>query len=122
MNIFKNFKKLDKNLKIDIEIDEEFEILSSTETYEFIKECLEKNGKVLITESSESCLIEFENLGLCSLTRNESIREYLENIGIFALEYDKKIFQKLLKILEKSRKSLYWKNMKKKFYFFLTTE
>ncbi|MGL4670689.1 MAG: hypothetical protein ACRDA0_07345 [Cetobacterium sp.] len=102
MNIFKKIIKLDENLKIDIE-NESTDILSSTETYEFIKECLEKNGKVSITKSSENCLIEFQDLGLCSLSRNESIREYLEAIGIFALEYDKKIFQKLLKILEKSK-------------------
>lgn len=103
MNIFKKIIKLDENLKFNIE-NKNLDILSSTETYEFIKECLDKNGKVLMTEASENCLIEFENLGLCTLSRNESIREYLEAIGIFALEYNKKIFQNLLKVLEKGKK------------------
>ncbi|MGL5052805.1 MAG: hypothetical protein ACRC5W_04330 [Cetobacterium sp.] len=75
--------------------------LSEIEIYNFLSECLEKRGKIKITKTSENCLEKFESLGLCNITSNQSIREYLESIGMFGIQFNKKNFEAIFLALHK---------------------
>ncbi|MHA4990697.1 hypothetical protein [Cetobacterium somerae] len=98
-------KKLKNDLEINIEEIKELYLSLPKETPIFIKECLEKRGKVLITEISETCLSYLESFGICSLTSDNFIREYSEEIGYYALNYNKKIFEELFAYLESKKSS-----------------
>lgn len=105
MNKLKILKKLKNNLELNIEEKEELSSHLPNETYSFIRECLEKRGKVLISEISENCLLHLESFGICSLTSDVFIREYAEEIGYYALNYNKKIFEELFTYLESKKSS-----------------
>ncbi|MGL5000413.1 MAG: hypothetical protein ACRC6J_01675 [Cetobacterium sp.] len=79
--------------------------LSDIEIYDFLKECLDKKGKIEITKASKKCLEEFQSLGLCNFTSNESIREYLESIGMFGIQFNKNIFEIIFLSLNENKKS-----------------
>lgn len=98
-------KKSKNDLEINIEEIKELYLSLPKETLIFIKECLEKRGKVLITEISETCLSYLESFGICSLTSDNFIREYSEEIGYYALNYNKKIFEELFAYLESKKSS-----------------
>ena len=105
MNKSKILKKLKNNLELNIEEMKELCLYLPNETYGFIRECLEKRGKVLISEISENCLLYLESFGICSLTSDIFIREYAEEIGYYALNYNKKFFEELFIYLESEKNS-----------------
>ena len=105
MNKSKILKKIKNNLEINLEEIKELCLYLLNETYSFIKECLEKRGKVLISEISENCLLSLESFGICSLNSDIFIREYAEEIGHYALDYNKKIFKELFIYLESKKNS-----------------
>lgn len=105
MNKFTILEKVKNNLELSIEEIEKLYLYLPNETYSFIRECLEKRGKVLISEISENCLLHLESFGICSLTSDIFIREYAEEIGYYALNYNKKIFEELFAYLESKKSS-----------------
>ncbi|MGL5053923.1 MAG: hypothetical protein ACRC5W_10090 [Cetobacterium sp.] len=75
--------------------------LSEIEIYDFLSECLEKRGKIKKTKTSENCIEKFQSLGLCNITFNQSIREYLESIDMFGIQFNKKTFETIFLELQK---------------------
>lgn len=105
MNKLKILKKLKNNLELNIEEMKELCLYLPNETSAFIKECLEKRGKVLVSEISENCLLYLESFGICSLTSDSFVREYMEEIGYYALNYNRNNLEKILFHLENKKNS-----------------